>query len=134
MYYEIKIKHTIQDAKGNDKDVTEGYIVKDCELFAEAERKGIELFNNDCEVVAVKRSPIEQFINGRGSEEDVIFAATLSTTILKENGTESKDRSKVGLWSSNVTSADKTIRDYLQKNMEDTECEEIKKTSFVEML
>lgn len=135
MYYEVKVKHTIQDAKGNDKEVADNYIVKDCELFAEAEQKGMELFNGECDVVAVKRSQIREFANEpKGVDGEAIYLATLADIFINENGTEKKTKYKIGVYANDVSGAEKATQEYMKQGLQDMECEGIKKTSFMEVL
>jgi hypothetical protein len=44
MYYELKLKVNKTNDKGEEKEVKEHFIT-DCELFAEAEAKGLEQYH-----------------------------------------------------------------------------------------
>ena len=46
MYYELKLKVNKTNDKGEEKEVKEHFIT-DCELFAEAEAKGLEQYASD---------------------------------------------------------------------------------------
>ncbi len=48
MFYEIKLKVEKENSKGEMKEVVEHFIT-DVELFAEAEAKGLEQYNGNCD-------------------------------------------------------------------------------------
>ena len=108
MYYEVSVKNTILDKNGNDKEVTNKYIVKNQELFAEAEQKGLEQPLSNSDVVAIKRSKIR--------------------------GDEKKLKYEVALYAVSVTDANKVVQSYMAQGLTDMECEGIKKTSFIEVI
>ena len=41
MYYEVTSKRVVIDPKGADKEISERFIVDNCDLFGEAEMKNI---------------------------------------------------------------------------------------------
>lgn len=135
MYYTISVKHTIVDKKGNDKEVKENFICVDCELFAEAEHKGLERFNGDCDVVAIRQSAIKEVVNEPTDKEDeAIYLATIVSTFVTDNGDEKKTKHKVAFYALSVTNANKIIQDYMAQGLDDMECEVIEKTNFVEII
>lgn len=135
MFYEISVKHTIVDKNGNEKEVTDKYIVENCELFAEAEQKGLELPLNGQDVVAVKISAIREFANSpSGKDGEAIYIATIVDTFVNEDGSEKKTKYKVALYALSTTNADKVVSEYMAQGLDDMECEKIEKTSFVEVI
>lgn len=56
MFYEIKLKVDKENDKGEMKEVIERFIT-DVELFAEAEAKGLEQYNGNCDVFSI--TPLE---------------------------------------------------------------------------
>lgn len=135
MLYEISIKNRIIDKKGNDKEVVNKYIVEGCELFAEAEQKGLSMPLNDPDVVAIRQSQIKEFANDpTGGEGEAIYVAIIVDTFINEDGGEKKTKYKVALYGLSVTNANKVIQDYMAQGLNDMECEEIKKTSFIDVI
>lgn len=135
MYYEISIKNTVIDKKGNDKEVVNKYIVEDCELFAEAEQKGLTMPLSNPDVVAIRQSAIREFANTpSGGEGEAIYIATIVDTFIKDNGDEAKTKYKVALYALSVTNANKVVQEYMAQGLADMDCEEIKKTSFIDVI
>ena len=71
MLYEVSSKRTVMDARGAIT-VTEHFVVSNCMLFAEAET-AVLADNINCDVVAVSRSAIAEFINKRSDDDQKIF-------------------------------------------------------------
>lgn len=135
MYFEIGVKNTIVDKNGNDKVVVSKYIVENQELFAEAEKKGLELDLTAPEVVAIRISQIREFVNKpSGNEGEAIYIATIVDTVLTDSGEEKKMKYKVALYALSTTNATKVVNDYMAQGLDDMECQEIKKTTFVEVI
>ena len=135
MYYEATVKRTIVDQKGNDKEVSEKYICNGCDLFSEAEMRVYGLFNNECDVTAVKRSAIREFANTpTRNDGEAIYIATIVDTFVKEDGSESKTKYKVALYALSVIDANKKVQEYMAQGLDDMECEKIEKTQFVEVI
>ena len=135
MFYEISVKHTAVDKKGNDKEVTEKYIVENQEMFAEAEQKGLELPLTASDVVAVKRSNLREIVNTpTGAEDEAIYIATIVDTFISDNGDEKKTKYQVALYAVSIPNANKIVQEYMAQGLNDMECEGIKKSSFVEVI
>lgn len=133
MYYEVTIRRTVVDHKGNDRQTTERYICGNCELFAEAEQRVLEYFNGECDVTAIKRSPIREFAN-KPDGCDAIYFATITDTFVREDGSDSKMHYKVALYATSVANANKIIQEYMAQGLSDMECERIEKTPFLEVI
>ena len=134
-YFEISVKNNVIDKKGNDKEVVNKYVVEGCELFAEAEQKGLSMPLNDPDVVAIRQSAIKEFANDpTGGEGEAIYIATIVDTFIKENGDEKKTKYKVALFAVSTTNANKIVQEYMAQGLENMDCEEIKKTSFIDVI
>ena len=135
MFYEISVKHTIVDKHGNDKEVTDKYIIENQELFAEAEAKGLDLPLTTPDVVAVKRSNLREIVNTPSdADEEAIYIATITDTFVNDNGDEKKTKYPVALYAVSIPNANKIIQEYMAQGLNDMECEGIKKSSFVEVI
>lgn len=134
MIFEIAIQRIVIDKRGNDKSVLERYYVENVELFGEAEMKGIELYTNNADVVAVKISSILEFVNRRTSDEQSIFVATLESVFVDENEVEKTTRYKVALFAKNIQEATSIVLNYQKGNTEDMTLIGIRKTKFIDIL
>lgn len=135
MFYESVSKRTIIDQKsGNDKDINERFIVKNCELCAECEQKILEYWNGECDVVSVKQSKIREFINERNSEEQSIFLATIEDVYIDDDGEEKTTKYIVGLFSVSVEESTKMVVDYMKQGLSNLRLTSIKKTKIVDVL
>lgn len=83
MFYEIRLKVIKTDDKGEEKEVREHYIT-DCELFAEAEAKGLEMYPS-CDVSAITRSKVIEIVNGK-TEDKPFFKATVTDVQYDDKG------------------------------------------------
>lgn len=116
MFYEIKLKVQKENAKGEMKEVTEHYIT-DVELFAEAEQKGMELYNNDCDVFSVIRSKIKEIVNGK-QEEKPFFKATVTDTFTDDEGNEKDSKYFVLVCAKDIPEANKIMDEYLNQGFD----------------
>lgn len=135
MFYQVKIKRTVIDSKGNDRSVTEDYIV-DQELFGESEMRGYQEFNGECDVVVVKRLPnLKEFINERNDEVDVdLYLATLEEKFVNEDGDESAMKYKVIVYAQNINEATRLLNDYLKQGLNNLTLIGVKKTKIIGFL
>ena len=134
MIFEITIQRIVIDKKGNDRNVTEKWFVENCELFGEAEMKGLELYTNNSDVVAVKISSILEFVNRRTLEEQSIFVATLESVFVDENDVEKTTRYKVALFAKNIQDATNIVLEYQKGGVEDMTLIGMKRTKFIDIL
>ena len=134
MIFEIIIQRIIIDKRGNDKSVLERYYVENVELFGEAEMKGLELYTNNADVVAIKYSSILEFVNRRTLEEQSIFVATLESVFVDENEVEKTTRYKVALFARNIQDATNIVLEYQKGNTEDMTLIGMKRTKFIDIL
>lgn len=89
MFYHIKLNYEALDEKGANVNKNEEYLVKDCELHAEAEQRGYEHASeyqfNEPDVTSVKRSNIREFVNEVASyDEDIIYDAIIADVYINE--------------------------------------------------
>lgn len=134
MIFEITIQRIVIDKRGNDKSVLERYYVENVELFGEAEMKGLELYANNADVVAVKISSILEFVNRRTSDEQSIFVATLESVFIDENEVEKTTRYKVALFAKNIQDATNITLEYMKGGVEDMTLIGMKRTKFIDIL
>lgn len=135
MFYEVVSKRIGQDAKGNDKEITEKFVLKDLEFFAEAETKVYELFNNENTVTAIKQSKIMEFANERCKDEQNIYLATLEQIFIDEKtGAEKSMKYLIGLFAENIDDATNVANEYKKQIDYDMHLVCVRKTNFVELL
>ena len=135
MFYEIGIKVTKQDEKsGNDKEVKELYLVKDVELFSEAEAKGLELYNAENDVFSIKRSPIIEVINDRQYEDEIFYKAKLSNVYIDEQGKEHENNYNILLAAKSMDVAQKKVKEYMEANVLNLVFKSITETKILEII
>jgi hypothetical protein len=135
MYYHVFSKRTIIDKKGNDKNITEQFLVKDVEYFADAEVKVLEKMEYENDVCAIKRSPISEFINRLGEGEDKrIYVATIESVGEDAKGGEKTSRSVVGLFASDFKEATNIVDKYLHLVENSNWLVEVKRTPILEVI
>ena len=131
MFYELSVKVTRMDKNGNDKEVVEKYITN-ANLFSEAECVGLELYNNDCDVVAIRRSKIAEIINDK--EIDIpFFKAVVCDTFLNEDGSEKETDYHILVCAKDVKSATEKTLEYMKQGY-NMELKSISKTKIIDVL
>ena len=88
MFYEIKLKVEKENSKGEMKEVIEHFIT-DVGLFAEAEAKGLEQYNGNCDVFSITRSNVVEIVNEK-EEGKPFYKATLIDIFIDDNGNENR--------------------------------------------
>ena len=131
MYFETVIKRKDKD-KG--KEVTERFIVKGVELFAEAEATMLADFSNECNVIAIKQSKIKDIINSRMDDEEDIYYATLEQYYISESGDEKSTKTDVALFAKDMTDAKSKLDAYLKQGLQDMSIFKITKTKFLDVI
>ena len=131
MYFETVIKRKDKD-KG--KEVTERFIAKGVELFAEAEATMLAEYQNVCNVVAVKQSKIKDIINSRMDDEEDIYYATLEQYYISETGDEKSTKTDVALFAKDMTDAKSKLDAYLKQGLQDMSIFKIAKTKFLDVI
>ena len=133
MLYEVSSRRVVIDKKGNDRYLTEHFLVKDKELFADAEVAVMELYNGENDVVAIKRSSILDVINKRTDDEQLIYLATFEQVELID-GVEKSSKYKAILFSDSWENANSIALDNAKANMIDTALVGIKKSKFTDLI
>ena len=132
MFYELSLKVSIVNAFGEEKEIKERYITDDL-LFASVEQKGFKLYDNECDVFAIKRSKVTVILNQRQYEDEFIYSATLAQTIIDENtGKEKETEEHVLFFAKNLKSATDYVLQYAKPY--DMEVKSIKKTNIKEVI
>lgn len=133
MYYEVTLKVTKQDNKGNDKEVKENFLVENAELWQEVENRALALYNGEADIVAMKRSSVIEVVNEK-KEDTPIFKAKLISTYVDEKGKEKEKSWIVALFASDMNEANKKMQEYIKQGMEDLTLREIKQTNLLEII
>lgn len=133
MFYEIAIKVTKADERGKEKEVVERFIT-DVMLFAEAEQKGLELYNGQCDVVGIRRSNVYEIVNEAHEEDDKLFKAQLASIFVTDDGKEKEQKYHVIVWADSVNDANKKMQEYMKSGMSDLVLKCIKETKLLDIL
>ena len=140
MFYHIKINYGSLNEQGESVNKNEEYLVKDCELHAEAEQRGYEYASeyqfNDADIVSVKRSNIREFVNELANEEeDIIYDAIIADIYINENtGKEKLLKYHVGVFAKSMSDATKKVYEYMQQGFNDMRFIGVKETKIVEII
>lgn len=133
MYYEIKLRTEKENAKGEMKEVTEHYITN-VELFAEAEQKGMEMYNNECDVFSIVRSKVSEIVNESDkTEENHFFKATITDVFTDDSGNEKETKYFVLVAAKDIPEANKRMEDYLRQGF-DMKLDGIVKTRILDVI
>lgn len=133
MYYEIKLRTEKENAKGEMKEVTEHYITN-VELFAEAEQKGMEMYNNECDVFSIVRSKVSEIVNESDKTDDNhFFKATIVDVYTDESGNEKETKYFVLVSAKDIPEANKRMEDYLKQGF-DMKLDGIVKTKILDVI
>lgn len=133
MYYEVTLKVTKQDNKGNDKEVKENFLIENAELWQEVENRALELYNGEADIVAMKRSSVIEVVNEK-KEDTPIFKGKLISTYVDEKGKEKEKSWTVALFAADMNEANKKMQEYIKQGMEDLTLREIKQTNLLEII
>lgn len=131
MFYEVSVKVTRMNEKGEDKEVVEKYIT-DKGLFSEAECVGLELYNNDCDVVAIRRSKITEVINEKEVDKP-FFKAIVCDTFFNNDGSEKETDYHILVCAKDVKSATEKTLEYMKQGY-NMELKSISRTKIIDVL
>ena len=140
MFYHIKINYESLNEKGENVNKTEEYLVKNCELHAEAEQRGYEHASeyqfNETDITSVKRSNIREFVNEVANEdENIIYDAIIADIYINENtGKEKELKYHVGVFAKSVSDATKKVYEYMNQGLNDMRFIGVKETKIVEII
>lgn len=133
MYFEVQIQVTTMDDRGKMKEAQENYMVDGCEFFAQAEQVIMQHYDGDCDVLAIKKSRVREFINDKKLDSEDIYVTTITQTY-DINGKTTKMKYKVALYATSIQEATQRTQHYMAQGLDDMVCEEMKKTDFIEVL
>ena len=131
MYFEAVIK---RNDPQKAKEVTERFIVRGVELFAETEATMLAEYQNECNVIAIKQSKIKDIINSRMDGEEEIYYATLEQYYISETGNEKSTKTDVALFAKDMTDAKSKLDAYLKQGLQDMSIFKITKTKFLDVI
>lgn len=132
MFYKFKIRAK-KDTPNGEKEVTEEYLI-DCDLFAEAEAAGLQLYNGKGDVIAISRSNVKEIVNPSTKDKAAYFRATIVDTFVSDNGDEKELKYKVLVAADTVAEATKLVNEYMQQGLDDMRLEGINQTKILEIL
>ena len=132
MIYEGTIQYITRDKNGNDKQVKESYIVDNVETFAQVEELLYREFQDltDIDVVAIKRSNINEIIKPKTTDGESVWIADIVQMFVDENGVEKEMRYKFAFFSMFPDTAFQYVKEYLKQGYTDMELVGLKKTRF----
>lgn len=132
MFYELKLKVNKVDEKGNEKEVSEKFITNVL-LFSEAELKGMELYNNECDVTDIKRSNIREIVNENDTDKP-FYKATLAEIFVDDKGNEKENKYYVLVHADDLTEANNTVIEYMKQGLADMRLIGINKSNILELI
>ena len=133
MFYEIAIKVNRLQENGKEKEFIERYIT-DCELFAEAEAKGMKEYSDyqlEGDVIAIKRSNVYEIVNESHGEEDKLFKAKIVSIFVDDNGKEKEQPYHVLVWATDMNDANHKMNEYMRQGIQDLLFKEVKETKIL---
>lgn len=131
MFYELSLKVKHIDEQGNEKEKLEKYIT-DKLLFSEAEVIGMELYNNECDVIAVKRSKITEIINKK-EDDKPFFKAVVCDVLTNDDGSEKEIDYHILVCAKDVKTATNIVIEYMKQGFS-MELKSIAKTKILDVL
>ena len=137
MFYEANTKVTRVNENGEEKQLIERYVIKDCISFSEAEERTARTYSDysmEGEVVAIKRSNLYEIVNENANKEKY-FRAKLGSIFIDENsGKEKMTYYHVLLSADNMDEAQKIMKEYMSQGMSDFILLEIKETKINDVI
>ena len=134
MFYEAVSRRIVRDKNGNDKKVNEKFIVNNCELCSEVERKLLEEYNGENDVTLIKESNLMEFVNERADDEQFVFLSKLENTFVGVEGEEKVTTYSVALFANDMEEAHNIMNNYSKQGLDDLKIVSIKKTKIVDLI
>ena len=134
MFYEAVSRRIVRDKNGNDKKVNEKFIVNNCELCSEVERKLLEEYNGENDVTLIKESNRMEFVNERTDDEQFVFLSKLENTFVGEDGEEKVTTYSVALFANDMEESHNIMKNYSKQGLDDLKIVSIKKTKIVDLI
>ena len=136
MFYEANTKVTRVNENGEEKQVIERYVIKDCISFSEAEERTARTYADysmEGEVVAIKRSNLYEVVNENANKKKY-FRAKLGSIFVDDNGKEKMTYYHVLLSADNMDEAQKIMKEYMNQGMQDFVLLEVKETKVTDLI
>ena len=137
MFYEANTKVTRINERGEEKQVIERYVIKDCLSFSEAEERAANTYaydNTDGEVVAIKRSNLYEVVNENANKEKYSRAKLGSIFVDENTGKEKMTYYHVLMSADNMDDAQKIMKEYMNQGMSDFILLEIKESKVTDLI
>ena len=134
MFYEAVSRRIVRDKNGNDKKVNEKFIVNNCELCSEVERKLLEEYNGENDVTLIKESNLMEFVNERADDEQFVFLSKLENTFVGEDCEEKVTTYSVALFANDMEEAHNIMKNYSKQGLDDLKIVSIKKAKIVDLI
>lgn len=136
-YFEVKIKVDRVQEDGNDKKVTESYLV-DALSFAEAEDRVIKEIQDYChgelEVVSITKTKISELVKDEHAMEDKWYKCKTTFTTLDEKTQKEKKSSVLYLINSkDLGTAKAKFVEFMKDSCSDYELVKIEETPILEV-
>lgn len=132
MFYEIKLKVDKENGKGEKKEVGEQFYIGD-EVFAEAEAKGLEQYNGDCDVFSITRSKVIEIVNEK-EEGKPFYKATLIDIFIDDNGNEKETKYYNLVCAKDITEANRLMQEHMRQGLNDMRLDGIVKTKIIDLI
>lgn len=132
MFYEIKLTVTKPNDKGVEREVKEHYLVN-AELFGEAEMKGLNEYNGECDVTNIIRSRIREIVNQK-EEEKPFFKATIVSVYLNDDGSEKEMKYPVLVCAEDVQKTTEIINRYMKEGLDDMRLDKVELTKIIDVI
>lgn len=137
MFYEATTKVTRINERGEEKEVLERYVIKDCLSFQEAEERAAKTYaydNTDGDVVAIRRSKLYEIVNENKTDGKYFKAKLASVFVDKKTGKEKMTYYDLLLNAGSMDEANKIMQEYMKAGMADFLLLEIKETKVNEVI
>ena len=137
MYYEATTKVTLTNERGEEKDVLERYVIKDCLSFKEAEERAAKTYaydNLDGDVVAIRRSKLYEIVNENKTDGKYFKAKLASVFVDEKTGKEKMTYYDLLLNAGSMDEANKIMQEYMKAGLADFLLMEIKETKYNEVI
>ena len=137
MFYEATTKVTHTNERGEEKDVLERYVIKDCLSFKEAEERAAKTYaydNLDGDVVAIRRSKLYEIVNENKTDGKYFKAKLASVFVDEKTGKEKMTYYDLLLNANSMDEANKLMQEYMKAGMADFLLMEIKETKILEVI
>ena len=132
MFYEIKLKVEKENSKGEMKEVIEHFIT-DVVLFAETEKKGLEQYNGNCDVISITRSNVVEIVNEK-EEDKPFYKATLIDIFIDDNGNEKETKYYNLVCDKDITEANRLMQEHMRQGLNDMRLDGIVKTKIMDLI